>query len=199
MMANPREVRGWAVVALGGGIAFSSFATQMWAIFGKPAWPVPVNETLLVVAFIGFAVGAVGLREALWYLLVQADGVPMYAASVLLLAAGTLLLFEIVDQTNADYMLVLFVAAMLEWMVIPLLSYRSSVLRAAVAAMVLAIVVLTTGFAFLPPPFDAAVNPWSWSPLLARILELAAVGAIGNMLLVAKHVSPVAERAGRPA
>jgi len=199
MMANAREVRGWAVVALGGAIGFSAFAARLWAIFETPIWLIPVDETLLVVAFIGVAIGAVGLHRALWYLLVRADGVSMYAASVLLLAPGTLHLFEIPGQTNADFMLVLFMAAILEWMVIPLLSYRSRVLRGAVAAIVLVIVLLTSGFAFLPPPFDAAVNPWSWSPLLARILELAAVGAIGNMLVVAKHVPPASERAGRPA
>jgi len=199
MMANPREVRGWSVVLLGGGIALAAWATRMWAIFGDPAWPVPVHDTLLVIAFIGVAIGAVGLHGALWYKLVRADGTAMYAASVLLLAAGTLHLFEIPNQTNADFMQVLFAAAVLEWMAIPLLSYGSPALRSAVAAMVFLVVLLTSGFAFLPPPFDAVVAPWSWMPLLTRILELAAVGAIGSLLLAARHVPPAPERAGRPA
>ena len=199
MMANPREVRGWTVAALGGAIAYVAFAVRMWAIFGTPAWPVPVHETLLVIAVAGVAIAAVGLREALWYFLVQADGIPMFAASLLLLAAGMLRLFDIPAQTDASFMGVLFVAAMLEWMAIPLLSYRSAAALIAVAVLALAIAALTTGFAFLPAPFAAAVDPWSWSPLAARILELAALGAVGNMLFVVKQVPPARERTGRPA
>ena len=198
-MANPREVRGWAVTALGGSIAYTAFGVRMWAVVASPAWPVPVEPTLLVVAFLGVAVAAAGLREALWYFLVEADGVSMYAASLLLIAAGTLHLFQIPMQTDSSFMLGLFMAAMLEWMAVPLLSYRSRPALAAVGVMVVVIVVLTAGFTFLPAPFAAAVVPWSWSPLAARIMELAALGAIGNMLLVVRHVAPGPEGTGRPA
>ncbi len=198
-MAYPREAGGWAIVLLGGSIAYSAFGVRMWSVFALPTWPVPVHETLLLVALVGVATAAVGLREALWYFLVAADGVPMYAACVLLMAAGALHLFQIPAQINASFMLVLFLAALLEWFALPLLTYRSVPGLAIVAALVLVVVLLSSGVAFLPSPFSAAVDPWGWMGIAVRILELAALGAIGNMLFVVREVPPHSRRTGRPA
>lgn len=193
-MANPRETLGWAIVALGGSLAYVAFAVRMWAIFAKPSWPVPVHETLLILALIGVAIAGVGLQQALWYFLVQADGMAMLGASVFLVASGTFLLFEIPVQTDSGYMMFLLVAAMLEWMAVPLLSYRRRTAVGLVAALALAVVVLTTGFSFLPPPFPAAVDPWGWSALVAKGLGALALGAMGNMVLVLDRVPPASDR-----
>lgn len=193
-MANPRETRGWAVVALGGGVAYLAFSVRMWAIFASPDWPVPVHESLLIVALVGVAIAGVGLQQALWYFLVQADGMAMLGASGLLLASGTFLLFEIPAQTDSGYMTFLLVAALLEWMAVPLLSYRRRLALGLVSLLALAVVGLSTGLALLPPPFDAVVDPWGLSGLVAKGLGLLALGAMGNMLLVLNRVSPASER-----
>lgn len=195
-MANPREVRGWTVALVGGSVAYTAFAIRIWAIFALPAWPVPVHESLLALGLVGVVVAAVGLRQALWYYLVAPDGLPMYAAAVLLFAAGVLHLFQIPTQFDSAFMMTLFLAAILEWFALPLLTYRKILALAAVVVLVLVIVLLTSGLAFLPSPFSTAVDAWGWTAIAARILELAALGAAGNMLFLAKEVPPASERTG---
>lgn len=127
-MAKPREARGWFVYGVGVSVAFLMLAFRL-TLNGRTDVPFlvfPFINVTFVLGVLAVALAALGVHQGLWYSLVKPGGWATFAASLLMFGVGLLLFYALPDHlVRRDVFLLQFTAALVLFLYVPALSYRS--------------------------------------------------------------------------